>query len=98
MTTNLCLGQIVLAHSWHTIDVPKMANAARSYRLGPCGVRSEISGEGGIRTPGPLSETQHFQCCTIGRSATSPCVGFYLLDLAFASQDSQGFDTSGDTY
>ena len=30
------------------------------------------SGEGGIRTPGPISETQHFQCCTIGRSVTSP--------------------------
>ncbi len=33
---------------------------------------SSMSGEGGIRTPGPLSETQHFQCCTIGRSVTSP--------------------------
>ena len=31
-----------------------------------------LNGEGGIRTPGPLSETQHFQCCTIGHSATSP--------------------------
>ena len=30
------------------------------------------SGEGGIRTPGPIAETQHFQCCTIGRSVTSP--------------------------
>ena len=72
MTTSLRHNQIVLAHSWHTTDVPKMANAARSYEMRPCGVRSEISGEGGIRTPGPLSETQHFQCCTIGRSATSP--------------------------
>ena len=30
------------------------------------------SGEGGIRTPGTVSRTQHFQCCTIGRSVTSP--------------------------
>ena len=30
------------------------------------------SGEGGIRTPGEVTPTQHFQCCTIGRSATSP--------------------------
>ena len=30
------------------------------------------NGEGGIRTPGTVSRTQHFQCCTIGRSATSP--------------------------
>lgn len=30
------------------------------------------SGEGGIRTPGTLSCTQHFQCCTINHSATSP--------------------------
>ena len=33
---------------------------------------SGMNGEGGIRTPGPISETQHFQCCTIGRSVTSP--------------------------
>ena len=31
-----------------------------------------LSGEGGIRTPGTVSRTQHFQCCTIGHSATSP--------------------------
>ena len=37
--------------------------------------RSAASGEGGIRTPGTISGTQHFQCCTIGRSATSPDVG-----------------------
>jgi hypothetical protein len=30
------------------------------------------SGEGGIRTPGTVSGTQHFQCCTIGHSVTSP--------------------------
>ena len=30
------------------------------------------NGEGGIRTPGAISDTQHFQCCTISRSATSP--------------------------
>ncbi len=32
------------------------------------------NGEGGIRTPGPVARTQHFQCCTIGHSATSPDV------------------------
>ena len=29
-------------------------------------------GEGGIRTPGTVARTQHFQCCTIDRSVTSP--------------------------
>ena len=29
-------------------------------------------GEGGIRTPGTRKSTQHFQCCTFGRSVTSP--------------------------
>ncbi len=33
---------------------------------------STVSGERGIRTPGPVTRTQHFQCCTIGHSATSP--------------------------
>ena len=33
---------------------------------------TKISGERGIRTPGPVSGTQHFQCCTIGHSAISP--------------------------
>ena len=33
---------------------------------------SRTNGEGGIRTPGAISDTQHFQCCTISRSATSP--------------------------
>ncbi len=33
---------------------------------------SWTNGEGGIRTPGAISDTQHFQCCTISRSATSP--------------------------
>src|SRR5438105_2425554 len=32
----------------------------------------ERSGEGGIRTRGGVSPTQHFQCCTFGRSVTSP--------------------------
>ncbi len=31
-----------------------------------------FSGEGGIRTRGGVSPTQHFQCCTIGHSVTSP--------------------------
>gem|GEM_PF-4919206 len=37
------------------------------------------NGERGIRTPGPVSRTQHFQCCTIGRSAISP----KMVTLAF---------------
>ncbi len=40
------------------------------------GVKSEAKrrhgGEAGIRTLGALAGTQHFQCCTIGRSVTSP--------------------------
>ncbi len=32
------------------------------------------SGEGGIRTLGTISYTQHFQCCTFGRSVTSPAM------------------------
>ena len=35
-------------------------------------VKLKQSGERGIRTPGALSDTQHFQCCTIGHSAISP--------------------------
>jgi hypothetical protein len=37
-----------------------------------------LSGEGGIRTRGELSPTQHFQCCTFGRSVTSPEKPNYL--------------------
>ncbi len=33
---------------------------------------SSVSGEGGIRTRGGVTPTQHFQCCTFGRSVTSP--------------------------
>ncbi len=36
------------------------------------------SGEGGIRTPGAISDTQHFQCCTISRSATSPIHSMFV--------------------
>src|SRR5690348_17290540 len=32
----------------------------------------QASGEGGIRTRGGVTPTQHFQCCTFGRSVTSP--------------------------
>src|SRR5215831_18259263 len=31
-----------------------------------------IGGEGGIRTHGTVSRTQHFQCCQLSRSCTSP--------------------------
>src|SRR5215203_7487354 len=44
---------------------------------GPCGKRfchtgRLVSGEGGIRTRGTVTRTQHFQCCTIDHSVTSP--------------------------
>ena len=41
---------------------------AKQNVITPC----HQSGEGGIRTRGGVAPTQHFQCCTIGRSATSP--------------------------
>ena len=41
--------------------------------------RYERSGEGGIRTRGGVSPTQHFQCCTIGHSVTSPMCGILLV-------------------
>jgi hypothetical protein len=45
---------------------------------------SSISGEGGIRTRGGVTPTQHFQCCTFGRSVTSPKVenSLYALSLS----------------
>jgi hypothetical protein len=39
---------------------------------GTYGSESKECGEGGIRTRGEVSPTQHFQCCAFGRSATSP--------------------------
>ena len=33
------------------------------------------SGQGGIRTPGTVTRTQHFQCCTFSRSVTCPQAG-----------------------
>ncbi len=48
---------------------PDWFNLYRSAR--PAVLRNK-NGEGGIRTPGPVTRTQHFQCCTIGHSATSP--------------------------
>ena len=57
------------------------------------------NGEGGIRTLGPVSRTQHFQCCTIGHSATSPSVHRCLntreacirIDLALCGLSSRFF-------
>jgi len=50
-------------------------NGVASYAT-PCGLpqlpADTDSGEGGIRTRGGVSPTQHFQCCTFGRSVTSP--------------------------
>lgn len=44
----------------------------------------EKNGEGGIRTPGTVTGTQHFQCCTIGHSATSPLPSFAGLPVCSA--------------
>ena len=54
-----------------------------------CGLalmRYSNSGEGGIRTRGPLSWTQHFQCCTINHSATSPENGRLLNYYSFLEE------------
>ena len=40
----------------------------------PQNLASTSGGEGGIRTLGTLTRTQHFQCCTFGRSVTSPSI------------------------
>jgi hypothetical protein len=36
------------------------------------GNRKSPGGEGGIRTHGTVSRTQHFQCCQLSHSCTSP--------------------------
>jgi hypothetical protein len=38
-------------------------------------------GEGGIRTPGPLARTPHFECGAIDHSATSPWTGLSPFGL-----------------
>lgn len=48
---------------------PRSAESALNIGLDKAG---ENQTERGIRTPGKVAPTQHFQCCTIGRSATSP--------------------------
>ena len=53
------------------LSVESLWNATRKIH-GPPSARTSSNGEGGIRTPGTVSSTQHFQCCTIGRSVTSP--------------------------
>ena len=58
---------------------------------------STESGEGGIRTPGRVAPTQHFQCCAFGRSATSPERGRSVRgNLNFTPQN-PGFNTSSTT-
>ena len=44
-----------------------------------CEWRLSESGEDGIRTHGGVSPTQHFQCCTFGRSVTSPTLIFPIF-------------------
>ena len=74
-----------------------MGKGPRDKRLGHAG--RQASGEGGIRTRGEVAPTQHFQCCTFGRSVTSPkitspyltvtCVFTFLLTflLTFGSSE-----------
>ena len=45
-------------------------------------------GEGGIRTHGTVSRTQHFQCCQLSRSCTSPKVP--IADLRLPIQIDRG--------
>src|SRR2546423_5510104 len=45
-----------------------------------CIHHSTSGGEGGIRTHGTVSRTQHFQCCQFSHSCTSPDFGFWILD------------------
>lgn len=49
----------------------KATPQAQETMLG-ASTRYKDSGEGGIRTRGGVTPTQHFQCCTFGRSVTSP--------------------------
>lgn len=43
------------------------------------------NGERGIRTPGEVTPTQHFQCCTFGRSVTSPDTKFHITSYSTIS-------------
>ncbi len=62
-----------------------------------------LGGEGGIRTHGTVSRTQHFQCCQLSRSCTSPICpppnqfiadcGLRIADCGLQDDDS-GFVTS----
>jgi hypothetical protein len=48
------------------------SDLATPSRLSAKPLKKKTGGEGGIRTPGTLASTQHFQCCTFGHSVTSP--------------------------
>jgi hypothetical protein len=56
------------------LTVPIEVAVARSDRHWTWENLETLSGEGGIRTRGGVTPTQHFQCCTFGRSVTSPLV------------------------
>ena len=63
----------------HESGIPRQSRKRKSLRDKQlCHTGRQTSGEGGIRTRGTLSRTQHFQCCTIGRSVTSPTTESYL--------------------
>src|ERR1043165_2513240 len=48
------------------------ALAAQIHHSSFCIHHSTAGGEGGIRTHGTVSRTQHFQCCQFSHSCTSP--------------------------
>jgi hypothetical protein len=54
-----------------------------SLRKSPIGNRKSRGGEGGIRTHGTVSRTQHFQCCQFSHSCTSP-KELPIVDCRFA--------------
>ncbi len=49
-------------------------------------INQKTGGEGGIRTHGTVSRSQHFQCCQFNHSCTSP----QIADCKFRISDSRG--------
>ena|GEM_PF-6373071 len=67
------MSERMVQHKSSTLTWRSEMNKSKSQRQPQLatGVLS-TSGEEGIRTLGEVSPTQHFQCCTIDHSATSP--------------------------
>src|SRR5882724_3736975 len=51
-------------------EKPPRFITSSSFRLRPSSFQT--GGEGGIRTHGTVSRSQHFQCCQFNHSCTSP--------------------------